>query len=73
MNPTPDPKILAIGKGSRDQEWFRILSESGYEGPIGILGHQSDRDARRCLEENLAGFREQDFCFNQDNPRASSD
>jgi sugar phosphate isomerase/epimerase len=56
MNREPDPKILAIGKGARDQEWFRVLAKSGYKGPLGILGHQSDRDARECLEENLAGL-----------------
>lgn len=57
MNREPDPKILAIGQGSRDQEWFQALVKSGYNGPIGILGHQSDRDARECLEENLVGLK----------------
>ena len=57
MNREPDPKILAIGQGSRDQEWFQALVKSGYNGPIGILGHQSDRDARECLEEDLVGLK----------------
>ena len=56
MNRRPDPKILAIGQGARDQEWFKDLVESGYNGPIGILGHQSERDAKECLEENLKGL-----------------
>ena len=57
MNREPDPKILAISQGTRDQEWMTDLVESGYSGPIGILGHQGERDARECLEENLVGLR----------------
>ena len=48
-------KILPIGKGDRDKEVLKTISASGYSGPIGILNH-TDEDARKRLEENLAGL-----------------
>jgi len=50
------PKILALGAGDRELQMLRIVLESGYSGPIGILDHQSERDSREVLEENLAGL-----------------
>jgi len=57
MNTDPDPKILALGKGEHEEALLRIIKESGYDGPIGILGHQSDLDAEIALKENLEGLR----------------
>ncbi len=48
-------KILPIGTGDRDMEILTAISESGYEGPIGILNH-TDEDARGRLELNLSGL-----------------
>ena len=48
-------KILPIGMGDRDKEVLKTISASGYSGPIGILNH-TDEDARKRLEENLAGL-----------------
>jgi sugar phosphate isomerase/epimerase len=48
-------KILPIGQGDRDKEVLKTISASGYTGPIGILNH-TDEDARKRLEENLAGL-----------------
>lgn len=48
-------KILPIGEGGRDSEWFEIISESGYTGPIGILNH-TDEDAEERLLDNLDGL-----------------
>lgn len=56
MNSTPDPKILALGKGEHEESMLRVISESGYTGPIGILGHQSDLDVEVALRENLQGL-----------------
>lgn len=48
-------KILPLGTGDRDMEVLTALSQSGYDGPIGILNH-TDEDARGRLELNLTGL-----------------
>jgi putative heme-binding domain-containing protein len=48
-------KILPLGQGSRDLELLRIIRDSGYRGPIGILGHTMD-DAEQRLRDNLDGL-----------------
>jgi sugar phosphate isomerase/epimerase len=49
-------KILPIGQGDRDKEVFRIIRDSGYTGPIGILNHTQE-DARERLDQNIRGLR----------------
>ncbi len=56
MNSTPDPKILALGKGEHEATLLSHISKSGYTGPIGILGHQDDLDVEIALRENLEGL-----------------
>ena len=34
---------------------LKIIAESGYQGPIGILGHTQD-DAEQRLQDNLDGL-----------------
>ena len=48
-------KILPLGQGSEDLKLLKIIRESGYGGPIGILGHTSD-DAEERLKDNLDGL-----------------
>ncbi len=48
-------KILPLGTGDRDKEVLTAISQSGYDGPIGILNH-TDEDARGRLELNLTGL-----------------
>lgn len=50
------PKILPIGQGTREQEMIRLLVQSGYRGPLGILGHVEDRDIEGVLRQNLDGL-----------------
>ena len=48
-------KILQLSMGDLDLKLLKIVKESGYTGPIGILGHtQDDADAR--LHDNLDGL-----------------
>jgi len=48
-------KILVLGQGDLDVSLARIICESGYTGPIGILNHTGhDADAR--LRDNLDGL-----------------
>ena len=56
MNDKPEPKILPIGKGRHDARLLEMVSGLGYDGPIGIIDHQSDRDTEECLQENLDGL-----------------
>ncbi|MFM8893060.1 MAG: sugar phosphate isomerase/epimerase family protein [Planctomycetia bacterium] len=48
-------KILVIGQGDLDVELARMICESGYEGPIGILNHTS-LDAETRLLDNIEGL-----------------
>ena len=48
-------KILPLGQGALDLELLRIIRDSGYRGPIGILGHTED-DAEQRLRDNLDGL-----------------
>jgi sugar phosphate isomerase/epimerase len=48
-------KILPLGSGELDVDLLRLIVESGYRGPIGILGHTQD-DARARLRDNLDGL-----------------
>ena len=48
-------KILPLGQGELDLKLLKVISESGYQGPIGILGHTQD-DAEQRLQDNLDGL-----------------
>ena len=48
-------KIMPLGQGDLDLKLLRIIAESGYQGPIGILGHTQD-DAEQRLQDNLDGL-----------------
>lgn len=51
-------KILPLGAGERDRKMLRIVRESGYRGPIGILDHRPEIDAETALLANLEGLAE---------------
>ncbi len=57
MNTGAKPKILALGKGEHEERMLKILIESGYDGPIGILDHQNHLDAEESLRANLDGLK----------------
>jgi len=48
-------KIMVLGQGDLDVELARIICESGYTGPIGILNH-TGHDAEARLLDNLEGL-----------------
>lgn len=48
-------KILPLGAGDLDAELLKVIRDSGYAGPIGILGHTQD-DAAARLADNLGGL-----------------
>jgi sugar phosphate isomerase/epimerase len=49
-------KIVPIGAGELDLTLLKAIRDSGYTGPIGILGHTND-DAADRLADNLDGLR----------------
>lgn len=57
MNDNAKPKIVGVGKGQHDEALLRVIHNSGYKGPIGILDHRNNLDAEQSLQENLDGLR----------------
>jgi sugar phosphate isomerase/epimerase len=49
-------KIMPLGTGQYDVKLLRAVRDSGYTGPLGILGHTQD-DAADRLADNLDGLR----------------
>ncbi len=49
-------KILPIGAGDQEEAMLRVLLESGWHGPVGILDHDSETDAEVTLRANLDGL-----------------
>ncbi len=53
---TKENKILPIGTGKYEARMIRQVIKSGYDGPIGILGHLPDQDVKKSLQDNLDGL-----------------
>jgi len=49
-------KILPIGSGIYEKAMIQAIIDSGYDGPIGIIGHLPTQDAEKSLRDNLAGL-----------------
>jgi sugar phosphate isomerase/epimerase len=49
-------KLLPLARGERDLDILRMLSQSGWSGPVGILNHTTDEDAELRLRDNLEGL-----------------
>lgn len=56
MNDGANPKIVRLGKGQHEKAMMETVLKSGYQGPIGILGHTSGEDIEVVLRENLEGM-----------------
>ena len=48
-------KILPLGQGDLDARLLKLIRDSGWRGPIGILNH-TDKDAEARLRDNLDGL-----------------
>jgi sugar phosphate isomerase/epimerase len=51
------PKILPLGQGQEDAHIINMITESGYNGPVGIIGHIEDEDVEMVLKRNLEGLK----------------
>jgi Xylose isomerase-like TIM barrel len=49
------PQILQLGAGEADVRLFKVIADSGYAGPVGIIGHTND-DVELRLRDNLDGL-----------------
>ncbi|MEP3480926.1 MAG: hypothetical protein ABJZ55_16890 [Fuerstiella sp.] len=56
MNDGAQPKILSLGRGQHETAMLKVVVESDYQGPIGILDHRNERDAKDSLLENMNGL-----------------
>ncbi len=61
-------KIMPLGQGELDLGLLRIIKDSGWQGPIGLLNH-TDVDAEARLKDNVAGL---DWLVGQLNGEAAS-
>lgn len=50
-------QVLPLGRGELDLDMLRLVRDSGYTGPVGILDHRPDTDAEESLRQNLDGLR----------------
>lgn len=51
------PKILPLGQGTEDARILKMITESGYQGPMGIIGHIYEEDVEIVLQRNLEGMK----------------
>lgn len=51
-------KIVPIGSGAHELPMIREIVSQGYKGPLGILDHRNELDARESLRQNLDGLRD---------------
>jgi len=49
------PKTIQVGEGNEEVNMLKHLIASGYDGPIGILGHLENVDVKDILQGNLDG------------------
>lgn len=49
-------KILDVGEGDQEFAMLRVIRESGWKGPVGIINHRTERDAEVALRDNLRGL-----------------
>ncbi len=49
-------KILNLGEGDQELAMLKVIRESGWQGPVGILDHREQLDAEVALKGNLEGL-----------------
>lgn len=49
-------KIMPLGAGDQEYALLKVIHDSGWRGPLGVLSHRTDADAAETLRENLAGY-----------------
>jgi hypothetical protein len=49
-------KILNLSEGDQEIGMMRIIRDSGWRGPVGILDHREHLDSEVALRDNLKGL-----------------
>ena len=49
-------KILHLAEGDRELGLLRIIRDSGWQGPVGIIDHRPETDSEVTLKNNLRGL-----------------
>lgn len=49
-------KIITVGTGDNEVAMLKVVHNSGWRGPIGILCHRPELDAEAALRDNMAGL-----------------
>lgn len=50
-------KIIPVGSGDNELDMLKVVRESGWRGPVGILCHRAELDAEVALRDNLKGLK----------------
>jgi hypothetical protein len=53
----PPGKVVPVGRGDGEQEMIRVIGQSGFAGPVGIINEDTDPDAERGLAMNIEGLK----------------
>jgi hypothetical protein len=51
-------EFFLIGSGDAEARMISVVAKSGYSGPIGILNHSRERDAKEGLLAEMAGLKQ---------------
>ncbi len=49
-------KIVTLGQGDEELQMMRVITNSGWRGPVGILGERPEADMEITLRENIEGL-----------------
>lgn len=49
-------KIHPLNEGTEELSLLRVIRASGWQGDVGVLSHDAERDAAETLARNLAGY-----------------
>ena len=49
-------KIIHLGEGDLELGLMRIIRDSGWQGPVGIIDHRAETDSEETLKNNLRGL-----------------
>ena len=51
------PEFFTVGEGDRDLPMLKVIRDSGYNNPVGIMNHDENRDAEVGLKTNIEGLK----------------
>ena len=49
-------KILHLSEGDQELTMLKVIRDSGWRGPIGIIDHRPETDSEETLRNNLRGL-----------------